>query len=516
MSAVKLLETFNARPVALDQVPELSLPELRDEMLAAMGSPACRVLAFFALPEGTEDGLFRLVSVLGDAAGKRLLLGSSLCRERYASFTPSLPMVDWFEREIAEQYGVEPAGHPWLKPIRFHEAWNGRNAFGRGPLLPGVADNFRLEGRAAHEVAVGPVHAGVIEPGHFRFQCLGEDVFHLEISLGYQHRGVERLLEGGPEVRTIPWLETVAGDSTVASAWAGCALMEGLGGVAVPEGIRLLRSVLLELERVANHTGDLGALAGDVAYLPTASFCGRIRGDLLNLTALLTGNRFGRNALVPGGSRVGLEPATAGEALVKLRAARRDLEGALALMFDAPSVLDRLEQTGRVPRRRARELGLTGLAARASGLAYDARADFPLPGVVPYASTPLPAFQEGEVSGDVFCRARQRRLELAASFDWLERVLAEVAESGAAIAAEEPSMGPLAANRLAVSVVEGWRGELVHVGLTDGSGRFRRYKIVDPSFRNWTGLAFALRGEQISNFPICNKSFNLSYCGTDL
>ena len=200
-----------------------------------------------------------------------------------------------------------------MKPVRYHHSYrSGHDAWGRAvddPILPGVTDFFRVEGAEVHEVAVGPVHAGVIEPGHFRFQCHGEQVFHLEIALGYQHRGVERALVGGPTKRTLPMMETVAGDTTVGHALAYAHAVEALAGTRIPARAHAIRGIALELERLANHVGDLGALAGDVAYLPTASYCGRLRGDFLNMTAEICGSRFGRGLVRPGGVGFDLLPA---------------------------------------------------------------------------------------------------------------------------------------------------------------------------------------------------------------
>lgn len=455
-------------------------------------------------------GGVRLVAVVSDPERGRVAVGMADVVERYAAWTPMIPAAHWFERELAEQWGVVPDGHPRLKPIRFHRSYRpGHDAWNRGPnadILPCVTQFDRVEGSEVHEVAVGPVHAGVIEPGHFRFQCHGEHVFNLEISLGYQHRGVERSLIGGPTKRTIQVMETTAGDTSIGHATAYCQAVEALAGCRPPLRAQWLRALALELERMANHTGDLGALADDVGFLPTASFCGRLRGEYLNLTALVCGSRFGRGLVRPGGVAFDVEPSRVETMRTRLGPALRDTAGAAQLLWDTSSVRARFEDTGRVSPELAREIGLVGPAARASGLTGDVRYQFPT-GYFRYAYVPVSTWH----SGDVFGRAFVRHLEIQRSGEFLLEQLAVRPESEIRL-----PVGPLAPESLAVSLVEGWRGEICHVALTDAAGRLAHYKVVDPSFHNWFGLAMALRDQQISDFPLCNKSFNLSYCGHDL
>lgn len=452
-----------------------------------------RLCSWFGVPEG--DGT-RLVAVIAFDADNTLVAGRSKpVAGGYKALTATHAQAHLFERELWEQHGLVPEGHPWLKPVRKTQG----NA-------PAVGEFFRVDGGEIHEVAVGPVHAGIIEPGHFRFQCAGEEVLHLEIALGYQHRGIEEALTGGPHRATMSQMETVAGDSTIAHATAYATVLEALAGSEAPLQAQWLRSLALELERLANHTGDLGALANDVAFLPTSSACGKIRGDFLNLTALVCGNRFGRCLVRPGGCSYDLETERAEKLLQRLTTALADADQAALWLWDAVSARARFENTGTVHAKQAAEVGLVGPSARACGLLRDVRFDHPA-GWHRFAQVPVSVWP----GGDIFARARVRALEIQRSGQFLKEQL--IVPPGGEFRCELASPMP---DTLAVALVEGWRGEVCHVGLTDGSGRFRRYKITDPSFHNWMGLALSLRGTAISDFPICNKSFNLSYCGFDL
>lgn len=464
------------------------------------------VVQLFAYP---EEGQTRLLAVVRNS--NLFVLETTVDRE-----FPSLTLAggakfSMFEREIAEQYGLMPLGHPWLKMVRYHPNYTGQpDVFGNDYQqdIPGNYPYFRIEGEAIHEVGVGPVHAGIIEPGHFRFQCAGEEVLHLEIQLGYQHRGLEPMLTTVPRKRLPILCEAIAGDTTIGHALCCCQAIESLAGLSVEPGARTVRTIALELERIANHIGDLGALSGDVAFNPPAAYFGRIRGEFLNLLLTLCGNRFGKSLIRPGGVTQPMATEQRQIIRAKIKELRKEIIQVCDLLFSAHTVLARFEDTGTVIRKVADQLGLVGYCGRASGLEYDVREFFP---TERYAE--LPANSNRVTNGDVYSRAMVRREEILHALGLIETLLAEQEEPHRPVYWQE---GDLAPASFVVTLNEGWRGEVSHCVLTDAHGNILRYKVKDPSFHNWTGLAMALRNQEISDFPLCNKSFNLSYCGFDL
>jgi Ni,Fe-hydrogenase III large subunit len=494
----------NRRSIPMQAVPLQSPNEFHATVSSALHD-RWRLLTLFGMPD--DAGQSRLIAILADDARGELGATSTRVRDRFPSLTPDCPPAHLFEREIAEQCAVRPEGHPWLKPVRRHPP----DHLAVGAAAPAVDREaypyFRISGEEVHEVAVGPVHAGVIEPGHFRFQAHGEQVLFLEIVLGYQHRGVERLLESSARERAMLVAESIAGDTVIGHAEAYCGALEALARSHKSPRAQAVRGCALELERLASHLGDLGALANDVAFAPAAASLGKLRGDCLNLLMLLSGNRLGRGLIRPGGAAFDVTPEMAATMREQLLAAREEFARQADLLLENSSVQGRFEGVGVLAQAECEALGCVGPVARSCGLGRDVRHDHPY-GVFRFLHIPVATVS----GGDVAARAMVRRLEAERSFEFLIDQIAALprGEVRAAVSAG------LAPDELVVAMVEAWRGEIAHVVITDASGGIRRWKVKDPSFNNWSALAAAMSGNQISDFPLCNKSFNLSYAGFDL
>lgn len=446
-------------------------------------------------------------AVLQDTSGQlSLLRGRAQRGEAFTSLTPSHPAAQMFERELWEQTGLTPSGHPWLKPVRYEgerqQQMNGH------PF-------FSVRGQEVHEVGVGPIHASVIEPGHFRFMCHGEQVHHLEMQLGYQHRGVEALLLQRPPLALSSLVESIVGDSSIAYAWGYCAAVEALSGTQVSLAVERVRGVALELERVAMHLVALTGLATDIAFLQGGASYGRLRTAIINATMRVCGSRFGRGWLRPGGVRFAITNNLRQALLNTLGAFAKDMAEVNELMLGARSVQSRFQGVGVVSRQAAEEIGLVGLAARASGVHGDTRVS--QPGRL-YTEHPITSLTEE--GGDCWARMKLRMREVEESLRWLNQVLGAPNlfpdDADTALQAPLPTLAPLWHDTLCVSVREGFRGPVVQALETGPDGQLLHYKVQDPSLLNWFGLALAVRGNEISDFPICNKSFDLSYCGNDL
>lgn len=408
-----------------------------------------------------------------------------------------------FEREVAENFGVKYIDHPWLKPMRY--------AYNRADNQQQIANYpfYQTESEELHEVGVGPIHAGIIEPGHFRFICNGEQILHLEIQLGYQHRGIENLfVQKEKLLQRATLAENIAGDTTVGHSTAFANLWESLCELETPENLHFARTLALELERIAIHTGDLAAISGDIAYQLGNSVYGRLRTPIVNFFQEWGGNRLAKGLIRPGKINYPFSNELRQRLLDIFIAYERDFNEMSEQFFHLPSVLARLERTGIVNYNQVLEIGTVGMSARMSGLERDIRKSHPFN---LYKNTILhtPIIKH---HGDVFSRTQIRREEIGQSIDYCKKLIENIPEFNK----PENIDFIQGKEKFTLSLVEGWRGEICHCAITNETGKLKTYKIKDPSHHNWMVLAQAVRNNEISDFPVCNKSFNLSYCGHDL
>ena len=433
----------------------------------------------------------------------------------YPSIAATHPVANWFEREVTDFFGLVPDGHPNPMRVALHDDWpEGVYALlkdfpdvAQVPRTPGDFHPFRqVKGEGVFEVPVGPVHAGVIEPGHFRFGVAGEPVLYLQLRLFYAHKGTEKRFERLPWRHGLFLAESISGDTAVGHSLSYAHAIERLADVTVPARARALRVVLLELERIYNHTADIGALATDVAFTVPASRAQALREGLVRLQDELFGTRLLRGTIALGGVKRDLPPQACDVLRSHLRGYEKEFDDLITLLIDSGTFTDRVDATGILTSQAARDLGIVGLAARASGVDGDLRRDHPHD-----AYADLRFEVPVEEGGDVRARLMVRAREIEQSLVILHQVLDALPASE--IVARMPQRLPPRAS--ALGWAEGWRGPCTHWIATGDRGEIVRAKITDPSFLNWPGLAHAVPGNIIPDFPVINKSFNLSYSGND-
>lgn len=497
------LNITNNQLISLQSIPTLSYDLFFDVIVnELMKDDNAHCVNYYGYPDGKEIKLIcciandnnGLISVLSTIVEPKSQLQS--ITEKYLAFHV-------FEREIHENFGVDFIGHKWLKPIRF--------PFDRADKSKTIANYpfYSIESEELHEVGVGPIHAGVIEPGHFRFICNGEQILHLEIQLGYQHRGIEKLfLEKKGLLQRATLAENISGDTVVGHTTAFSNVWESLCGYEASVKLQFDRALALEHERIAIHTGDISGICTDIAYQLGSSVLGRLRTPIINYFQQWCGNRLAKSLIRPGKTNFTFTKELSGKWHEVINAYHPHFIEVVNKIFDMPSALSRIEKTGLVTIETAKEIGAVGMAARASGLIRDIRSSHPSG----YYLNKMNYQTVNCTVGDVHARTLMRFYEVNQSIDYIKKMLHDIPEADTTY---KPLSNPQP-NSFVLSLVEGWRGEICHCAITDDKGELKHYKIKDPSLHNWLALALAVRNNEISDFPICNKSFNLSYCGNDL
>ncbi len=416
-----------------------------------------------------------------------------------------------FEREIFDLLGVVPTGHPDPRPLVRHGFWPKDYFPLRKDSKPQTfVDDGRpfpfqeVGGEGVYEIPVGPVHAGIIEPGHFRFSVVGETIIDMKARFYFTHKGTEKLFEDQLPLAAVKLAECISGDTTIGHALAFCQAIESLSTVVVPLRARYLRVILLELERLYNHIGDFGMIANDTGFAFAHAHCFRIRERLLRLNKRVTGNRLLRGGLIPGGVARDLPGDL--DLAAEVESALADFEDIVEVTLANRMVTDRLDGTGHLMTSIARDQGVLGFVARASGIDVDARRDHSF-AAYPELKFSVPVMESGDVKARTLVRVAEAREAVR-----LIRQAADQLPAGPLATALDPLQPFLPA----FSIVEGWRGAIVHWLMADKNGRLYRVKIMDPSFLNWRSLSHALLKNIVPDFPLCNKSYNQSYSGNDL
>ncbi|MDO8737109.1 MAG: NADH-quinone oxidoreductase subunit C [Thermoleophilia bacterium] len=473
-----------------------------------------------AFDERTESGRFRIMYVFG-LPGEHLFLAPYIRVDRdFPSLTPSFHEASIYERKIRSFFGLEPKGHPNPRPLILHENWPEgifplRKDFDwrtRPETAHGEFQFRELNGEGIYEIPVGPVHAGIIEPGHFRLSVAGEEILLLEPRLGYSHKGSEKLFEVLPLAEKIRLAERISGDSSFSHALAFCQALESMSETTVSDRDEHLRIAFCELERLANHLGDIGAIMTDTGFNFGGSQCARMRESVMQVNERLTGNRFLRGVVKVGGImeevNAGISQEIPDEIVAFLDSLKMDFDEVMAIAEGSSTLINRLKNAGILTQVIARDHGALGIAGKGSGLASDARVDYPYGA---YQKMKVEVCTEQE--GDALARFNVRTREVRGSIELISQSLGEVKQ---AERESEQNSIEFKKNSFAIGIVEGWRGDIVYLVATDARGEISRVDVRDPSFLNWTALGYAGQDNMVPDFPLINKSFNLSYSGNDL
>ncbi len=502
----KIVRIINGEALSLDEIQILDYIDFSAFVLDFLKKEENHCAAYYAFRR--EDDLQFIMAIALDDEHDIAILSHVLksdAKQELESLTRHIFALHIFEREIHENFKVDFLNHPWLKPVRF--------AFNRADRDLKINDYpfYSIKSEELHEVGVGPVHAGIIEPGHFRFICNGENVLHLEIQLGWQHRGVEQLfLDKKKNLQRNILAENIAGDTVAGHTSTFASVMEALAGIEISEQTLIERALAIELERIAIHTGDIAALCVDAAYNLGANVFGILRTGIINFTQSWCGNRFGKGLIRTGGTHFPFTEELKQDLLKVLAGYEKQFIEMSHLTYRLPSVQNRFDDVGNITKLQAALLGTVGVSARMSGLARDIRVSHPQ-----FAFQKFPYETIMTEKGDVFARFLLKRKEIKRSIAWIRNLMKEY--NFDASKSENPDYNlSLKANHFAIALTEAWRGEICHCAITDGKGELMHYKVKDPSMHNWKALELSLRNVEISDFPINNKSYNLSYCGHDL
>ncbi len=500
--------------VATFEISEKDLLQTCEELI----SQGLHLKIITATDERKELDAFKLSYIFGDPKEHIFLAPFILVKNSFTSLTSTLHHASLYERKIYSLFGLIPQGHPNCRSLILHENWP-ESVF---PLRkdfawnkrPGIVDGKKFQfhevgGEGVYEIPVGPVHAGIIEPGHFRFSVAGEEILHLEPRLGYSHKGTEKLFEVLGWEDKIRLAERISGDSSFSHSLAFCQALESLGQAEISENVKYYRVLFCELERLANHFGDMGAIMLDTGFNFGGAQGARLRELCMQMAYELSGSRFLRG--VNGYGKI--QARINYEALNRLgewvEGIKKDFSEAMKVADNNSSLIERLVGTGKLSAGLAHDHGVVGVTARSLGFQVDTRRDFP------YAAYDRLDFVVAlEKTGDVHARFYVRLKEVYSSLELIKNCLAHI--TPLPLEEDNGKVPLLKKNAFAIGVVEGWRGEIIYVVMTDSKGMISRVDVRDPSFLNWTVLGHAGRGNMVPDFPLINKSFNLSYSGNDL